>query len=72
MLWYSLEAFYRGASNEYPQYMFLWRNKKSILWIPPLMWSYVTSFERETCSLFKSSPIFKSEDINTAPDKAYF
>ena len=26
MLWYSLEA--RGASNEYPQHMFLWRNKK--------------------------------------------
>ena len=27
---YSLEAPHRGASNEYPQYMFSWRNKKKI------------------------------------------
>ena len=27
---YSLEAPRQGASNEYPQYMFLWRNKKNI------------------------------------------
>ena len=35
MLWYSLEAPRRGASNEYPQYMFLRRNKKNIntFWI---------------------------------------
>ena len=30
MLWYSLEAPPRGASNEYPQHMFLLRNKKDI------------------------------------------
>ena len=30
MLWYSLEAPLRGASNEYPQHMFSWRNKKDI------------------------------------------
>ena len=35
MLWVlirsaSLEAPQRGASNEYPQHMFLWRNKKNI------------------------------------------
>ena len=30
MLWYSLEAPRRGAYNEYPQHMFLWRNKKNI------------------------------------------
>ena len=30
MLWYSLEAPHRGASNEYPQHMFLLRNKKDI------------------------------------------
>ena len=29
-LWYSLEAPHRGASNEYPQHMFSWRNKKNI------------------------------------------
>ena len=37
---YSLEAPHRGASNEYPQHMFSWRNKKSIIWIPPLICSY--------------------------------
>ena len=30
-----------GASNEYPQHMFSWRNKKNIMWIPPLICSYV-------------------------------
>ena len=30
MLWYSLEAPQRGASNEYTQHMFSWRNKKNI------------------------------------------
>ena len=33
---YSLEAPRRGASNEYPQHMFLRRNKKNIMWIPLL------------------------------------
>ena len=28
---YSLEGPQRGASNEYPQHMFLWRNKKNII-----------------------------------------
>ena len=31
MLWYSLEAPHRGASNEYPQHMVSWRNKKKNL-----------------------------------------
>ena len=31
MLWYSLEAPRWGASNEYPQHMFSWRNKKKYL-----------------------------------------
>ena len=30
MLGYSLEASCQGASNEYPQHMFSWRNKKNI------------------------------------------
>ena len=42
MLWYSLEAPCRGASNEYPQHMFSWRNKKNIIWISPLICSYGT------------------------------
>ena len=37
---YSLEAPRRGASNEYPQHMFSWRNKKNNMWIPPLICSY--------------------------------
>ena len=31
MLWYSLEAPRRGASNEYPQHLFSWRNKKNTM-----------------------------------------
>ena len=42
--WYSLEAPRRGASNEYPQHMYLSRNKKNIMWIPPLICSYVTPY----------------------------
>ena len=40
MLWYSLEVPHRGTSNEYPQLKFSWRNKKNIMWILPLIWSY--------------------------------
>ena len=36
MLWYSLVAPRRGASNEYPQHMLSWRSKKNIMMIPPL------------------------------------
>ena len=28
MLWYTLEVPHQVASNEYPQHMILWRNKK--------------------------------------------
>ena len=40
---YSLEAPWWGASNEYPQHMFLSRNKKNIMRIPVphLICSYV-------------------------------
>ena len=37
MLWYSLEAPRRGASNEYPQHIFSWRNNKNIYLIPTLI-----------------------------------
>ena len=41
MLQYSLEVPQGGASNEYPQHMFLWRNKKIILpGYHPHIWSY--------------------------------
>ena len=38
--WYSLEVPWLGASNEYPQHIFSWRNKTNIMWIPPLICSY--------------------------------
>ena len=34
---YSLEVPHRGTSNEYPQHIFLWRNKKNIYWVPTLI-----------------------------------
>ena len=37
---YSLEAPHWGTSNEYQQHMFLWRNKKNIMWILPFICSY--------------------------------
>ena len=37
MLWFSLEAPYRGASFEYLQHMFSRRNKKNIIWISGTM-----------------------------------
>ena len=30
MLWFSLEVSHWGTSNEHPQHIFLWRNKKNI------------------------------------------
>ena len=36
---YIVGAHHQGASNEYPQSTFLWRNKKKYQ-IPPLFWSY--------------------------------
>ena len=42
---YSLEVPRWGASNEYPQHMFLWRNKKNIMWIPRLICSYVYPYK---------------------------
>ena len=41
---YSLERPWWGASDEYPQYMFSWRNKKNIMWLPPLICSYEKLF----------------------------
>ena len=40
MLWYSLEAPRRGASNGYPQHMFSRRNNENNMRIPTLIWSY--------------------------------
>ena len=41
---YSLEVPRRGAFNEYPQHMFSSRNKKNIMWIPPLICCYASNF----------------------------
>ena len=37
-------SYERGASNEYPQHMYSSRNKKNIIWIPPLICSYAISY----------------------------
>ena len=44
MLWYSLEAPLQGASNKYPQHIFLWRNKKNIFMLAPPIWSYAVMY----------------------------
>ena len=48
---YSLEVPQQGASNEYPQHIFLWRNKKDIMWIPPFICSYVSLLLYTVCRL---------------------
>ena len=40
MLWVLIISPRWGASNEYPQCLFSWRNKENIYLIPPLIWSY--------------------------------
>ena len=45
---HSLEAPHRCASNEFPQHMFLWRNKKTIR-IPPI--SVAMFYVKESCIL---------------------
>ena len=47
MLWYSLEAPRQGASNEYQQHMFSWKNKKNIMWIPLLSGAIVIIPEKK-------------------------
>ena len=43
----------RGASNEYPQHTFLWRNKKKNMWILPLQGSYVSGKCQGNLNFFK-------------------
>ena len=50
---YSLEAPRWGASNEYPQNTFSWRNKKNIMWIPPLICSYVSGCGKDLNTLLE-------------------
>ena len=49
MLWYSLEVPHQDTSNEYPQHMFLWRNKKNIFLIP----CFIQSYDKISAELFK-------------------
>ena len=61
MLWYSLEAPQQGASNEYPQHMFAWRNKKniSIFWMKKmpylLLWFQALVYWRHQGQLMNPS-----------------
>ena len=40
MLWILIRSALARPSNEYPQHMFSSRNKKNIMWIPPLICSH--------------------------------
>ena len=53
-----------GASNEYQQHMFLWRNKKNICQVAPLIWSYASLFNCivAVCSFHNVSQII----VNTS------
>ena len=44
MLWYSLEVPQQGASDEYPQRRFSWRDKKNIFLILPFILSYELNY----------------------------
>ena len=46
---YSLEVPHWGTSNEYPQHMFSWRNKKNIFLAWLLIWSYDQSSNTTIC-----------------------
>ena len=65
MLWYSLEAPRQGTSNEYPQHMFSLRNKKNIMWMPPLICSYADS-AHEMSSLIFSEKQKKNSKVSSA------
>ena len=47
---YSSEALHRGASNEYPQHMYSWRNQKNIIWLPHLT-KYLKPYQPSTCCI---------------------
>ena len=49
---YSLEVPWHGASNEYLQHMFLWRNKRNrskFCWNQCLIWRLVRQWELDLC-----------------------
>ena len=61
---YSLEVPHWGASNEYPQHIFLWRNKKTNMWIPPLIGNYTYSTFPHTV-FFYISPNYHTYPISS-------
>ena len=74
MLWYSLEAPRRSASNNYPQHEFLWRNKKINIRIPPLKRRY-RSFVSIVIGLFafgEGSELQKVLQIQQLYSKSFF
>ena len=60
---YSLEVPLRGASNEYPQHMFSWRNKKNTMWIPPLICSYATCVKTAWKKFKELLPVLSSRHL---------
>ena len=49
---------HRGTSNEYPQHIFSWRNKKNIMWIPPLICIYAGLTENAVPTLSNPGKTF--------------
>ena len=60
---YSLEAPWQGASNEYPQYMFLWKKKHNLN-------NFLLKIEKKR-HLIRSYAA-ESNETNIATDKALF
>ena len=62
MVWYSFEAPHQGTSNEYPQYIFLWRNKKILCGYPfylGLCLLFASLSIHYVCYIFRLSVLLK-------------
>ena len=73
---HSSEASWRGAFNEYPQHIFLWRTKKNIYLVHPLFWSYETNLVWQSCMNIQGkiwyTRLFDSKQILLALDKRVY
>ena len=55
---YSLEMPCFGASNEYSQHVFSWKNKKNLFLIPTLVWSYAYAPDKRKYQIFYQDFLF--------------
>ena len=47
-----------GTSNEYPQHMITWINKKNTLWATPLIWSFGLTFSMQHQQVLMSGKLY--------------